>query len=334
MASIQQRSGQYRVRIRVKPYPPQTATFSTLVQAQQWAESTEAALRSGHTLSPRLTLNEAISRYVTTVLPEKSPRHQYTQSRQLKWWTHHLGSLPLEEITPALIVQWRDHLASRLSNGTVNRYLAALSAVFSACMRDWMLLDQNPMSKVRRLRESRGRVRWLTDDERGRLLEACRESTSSALYVIVILALSTGARRGELLSLTWDQVDLTGGTIYLDTTKNGERRVLPLTGQALELMRQHPKGKSKFVFPGPHTGKPLSLRTTWQTAVKRAGLEDFRFHDLRHSCASYLAMNGASLLDIATILGHRDLETTKRYSHLSDGHIRNVLADMTRQRLI
>jgi integrase len=326
VATIEKRSaGKYRVKVRVKNQPPRSATFPSLKLAKQWAKSIENSFhlkRSSH------TVNEAIERYCSTILSEKSPGHQYTQTRQLKWWSHQLGNLSLEEVTPVLIVQWRDHLSKRVSNGTVNRYLAALSAVLSAAVREWMLLDQSPMNKVRKLRESRGRVRWLTDDERNRLLGACRDSTSSALYTIVVLALSTGARQGELLNLTWNQVDLSRGCIYLDVTKNGERRILPLTGHVLELMSHHPKGKSTFVFPGPHTGRPLSIRTAWQTAVKRAKLEDFRFHDLRHTAVSYLAMQGCSLIEIAEILGHKDLSMTKRYSHLSQEHTRKVLTKM------
>lgn len=117
--------------------------------------------------------------------------------------------------------------------------------------------------------------------------------------------------------------------ILLEHTKNGDRRALALVGYALELMQEHAaRSTSKWVFPGPHTSEPLSIRTTWQTAVKRAGLEDFRFHDLQHTAASYLAMNGASLAEIAEILGHRSLEMARRYTHMSQAHTRAVQARM------
>jgi integrase len=124
-------------------------------------------------------------------------------------------------------------------------------------------------------------------------------------------------------------MDLKRGTITLHDTKNGERRTLHLTGIALELMRQHIRRiDSPFVFPDPTGTKPASIREAWEHAVKRARIEDFRFHDLRHSAASYLAMNGASLAEIGEVLGHKTLQMTKRYAHLSESHTRSVVAKM------
>lgn len=133
--------------------------------------------------------------------------HQYNQNSQLAWWSARLGQLPLEELTPAIIGEHRDKLCRGRSGSTVNRYLAALSAVLSEAVREWMWLEQNSVRRVRRPPEARARVRFLSDDERERLLQACRESASSALYMVVVLALSTGARKGELLSLKWSQGD-------------------------------------------------------------------------------------------------------------------------------
>jgi integrase len=133
--------------------------------------------------------------------------------------------------------------------------------------------------------------------------------------------------------LTWQTVDLQRGIITLQDTKNGERRTLHLTGIALDLIRQHAKVRridSQLVFPNPTGTRPASIRESWDHAVRRAQLEDFRFHDLRHSAASYLAMNGASLLEIAEILGHKTLSMVKRYTHLSDQHTRSVVERMNR----
>ncbi len=132
----------------------------------------------------------------------------------------------------------------------------------------------------------------------------------------------------ELLSLTWRDVDLQQNMVHLQYTKNGERRTLPLTGYALELMHQHAaacRGDSDFVFPNRLCTRPLKIRDAWEEAIKRAGIEDFCFHDLRHSAASYLAMNGANLAEIGEILGHRSLKVTRRYAHLSQEHTRSVL---------
>jgi len=133
------------------------------------------------------------------------------------------------------------------------------------------------------------------------------------------------------MGMSWKDVDLERGVITLHETKNGERRVLPLAGHALELMKQHSKIRrvnSHLVFPGNNPQKPIDLRKPFETALKRAEIADFKWHDLRHSCASYLAMNGASLAEIAEILGHKTLQMVKRYAHLSEAHTSKVVARM------
>jgi integrase len=174
----------------------------------------------------------------------------------------------------------------------------------------------------------------LSDEERSRLLEACKKSDSTILYTVVVLALSTGARRMELLGLRWKDIDLPRGFIILHETKNGERRVLTLSGHALELIQQR-KDKSnltcELVFPGKSLKNPIDIRSPWETALKRADIANFRFHDLRHSTASYLAMNGASLSEISEVLGHKTLQMVKRYAHLSEAHTSKVVANMNKK---
>ena len=190
------------------------------------------------------------------------------------------------------------------------------------------------MRKVRKLKEARGRVRFLSDNERPRLLDACK-AHSPTLYAAVVLALSTGARQGEILNLTWRDIDLARGMIILEETKNNERRAIPLQGLALELVKDMSKVKridTDLLYPSKQDpSKPLYVHSIWRATVKKAGIEDFRFHDLRHSCASYLAMNGASLAEIADVLGHKTLQMVKRYSHMSEQHTAGVVARMNKQ---
>jgi integrase len=136
-----------------------------------------------------------------------------------------------------------------------------------------------------------------------------------------------------LLSLRWPDVDLKRGTLTFHQTKNGERRAVPLTGQALALMGQHAKVRrldTMLVFPNATGKRPVGIREAFEGAVERAGIVDFRFHDLRHTFASYLAMNGASLLEIAEVLGHKTLAMVKRYAHLCEAHTRGVVERMNR----
>ena len=192
-------------------------------------------------------------------------------------------------------------------------------------------MEQNPARKVSKYKESRGRVRFLSDDEREKLLAACKESDNRFLYIVVVLALSTAARKMELLGLKWQDVDLTRKSIILHETKNDDRRVLPLQGHALSLMLDCSKIRKlgcDYVFPSDKKCQPIDIRTAWENAIKRAEIEDFRFHDLRHSAASYLAMNGASIAEIAEILGHKTLQMVKRYAHLSEAHTAKVVQRM------
>lgn len=193
------------------------------------------------------------------------------------------------------------------------------------------------MRKVDRPSEPNGRVRFLSDAERGALLNACTESKNPWLHTVVLLALSTGMRKGELMNLRWPDVDLPNGRITLRETKNGETRVVPLVGPASEAMKAHAKVRrmdTDLVFPAPAKPpkpvKPMDFRGAWEAALKRAEVADFHFHDLRHSCASYLAMGGASLAEIAEVLGHKTLAMVKRYSHLSDSHVAGVVERMNR----
>lgn len=346
MARIKERTGKdgktkFTAEIRLKGHPPQSATFNRLTDAKKWIQSTEAAIREGRhfktAAAKKRTLSDAIDRYLSGITQTKHFKEH--QAVHLKRWNEELGFLPLADVTPDKLVEVRDKLLSETtikgtlrSPTTVKRYLSSLSPVFTAAVNEWQWLDDSPMRKIKKPTEPRGRVRFLDDDERERLLKACRESDNEWLYLCVILALSTGMRQGELMGLKWPDVNLKDGFIILHETKNGERRRVPIAGLALELLRDHSKVRrldTPLLFPGrKNPDQPISLRKPFETALKRAEITDFHWHDLRHCTASYLAMGGASLAEIAEILGHKTLQMVKRYSHLSDGHVSNVVASM------
>ncbi len=348
MASIRTRKSQdgatsYFVEIRLKGYPPQRASFDRLTDARKWAASTESAIREGRHFktaeAKKHTFSDVAARYNLEVLPHYSEREQKERKSKLDWWNERLKDYLLADITPALIVQNRDNFArsenrngEKISPATVNRYLALISHVFTIAVNEWQWLEDNPVKKVKRPKEPRGRVRFLDDDERNRLLQACKESSNEVLYLCVILALSTGMRQGELMGLLWKDVDLKKGNIILHETKNGERRRVPLAGHGLELLREYAKIRrldSPLLFPSATNPiSPMNLRSAFTYALERSEIKDFHWHDLRHCTASYLAMNGASLAEIAEILGHKTLAMVKRYSHLSDGHVSSVVARM------
>jgi integrase len=347
MATIEKRTTEngetsYRVKVRLKGYPAQSATFQRLTDAKKWATATESAIREGRHFktaeAKKHTFGELVDRYIKDVLPTK-PKQADKQAMQLEWWKSKLGPYALADVTPALIVQCRDELAigityrgTQRSPATVVRYMAALSHAFGVAVKEWQWLEDSPMRKVKKPKESRGRVRFLDDAERERFLTACRESSNAWLYPCVILALSTGMRQGELMGLKWQDVNLKKDFIILHETKNGERRRVPLAGHGLELLREHAKVRrldADLLFPSNiNAQKPIDLRSAFENALKRAEITNFHWHDLRHCTASYLAMNGASLAEIAEILGHKTLQMVRRYAHLSDGHVSNVVASM------
>ncbi len=336
----------YRVKVRLKGYPVQTATFERSTDAKKWASSIESAIKEGRHFrtseAKRHTLSDLIDRYIRDVLPSKA-KSEKKQKALLGWWREQMGSYALADVTPALIAEYRDKLAGGITvrgkqrnPATVVRYMAALSVAYTQAVNEWGWIDASPMQKVKKPTESRGRVRFLSDEERARLLKACKESSNPYLYTVVVLALSTGMRQGEIMGLTWDVVDLQKGRAILHETKNGERRAVALTGHALELLKDLSKVRridNKFLFPSKEIApqkpqKPMDLRAPWESALKKAEISDFKFHDLRHSAASYLAMNGASLAEIAEVLGHKTLQMVKRYAHLSDSHTARVVESM------
>jgi integrase len=232
---------------------------------------------------------------------------------------------------PALAYKGLDHEGRRIlrrkpgaatkSPATLNRYIAALSSVFT-----WAIAERlaprgwtNPCRGLRRLREPAGRVRFLDADERARLFAACKVARYPRLYALVLMAMLTGARRGELLALKWGDVDLEAGVARLGRSKNGDRRTLVLLPQVIEALRPFSGDSSRFVFGSVATRyqSPAVLDTAWRHAIARAQIENFRFHDLRHCCASYLAQAGKPLNVIQDVLGHRKIDMTLRYAHLT-----------------
>jgi integrase len=347
MATIEKRitdNGEtsYRVKIRLKGYPVQTATFKRLTDARKWTQDTESAIREGRHFktseAKKHTLADLVDRYIKDVLPKK-PKQAHAQRPQLERWKSELGCYVLADITPALIVECRDKLLTELtprgeqrSPATVVRYMAALSHAFTIAVNEWQWLEISPMSKVKKPTEPRGRVRFLDDGERSKLLQACKESPNPMLYLCVILALSSGMRQAELMGLKWQDVNLKDGYLILHETKNGDRRRVPLSGLGLQLLQEYAKIRridTPFLFPSDRNPQqPIDLRKAFKNAMTVAEITEFKWHDLRHCTASYLAMNGASLAEIAEVLGHKTLSMVKRYAHLSDGHVSTVVASM------
>ena len=190
-------------------------------------------------------------------------------------------------------------------------------------------MQVNPCRQVEKLAEPKGRTRFLSDEERDTLLEVCKDSKDPNIYLVVVLALSTGMRSSEIRYLKWDDVDLPRRRIVLTNIKNDETRTVPLVGHAYDLMRVHIRRiDTPFVFAGRFKDRPATFRKAWDQAAEDAELDDFRFHDCRHTAASYLAMNGATLSELSEILGHKSLSMVQRCAHLTEQHTAKVVSRM------
>ena len=327
MANILKRVGKkgvsYKVQIRIKGIS-KTETFSTLADAKKWASIEEGKIQSSR--SPLSTYTdhkagEMIDRYIRDVLPQK--KSHKIQHPQILWWRTKIGHLNISELRPSILAELRDELAARVANSTTNRYMSVLSHCFSVAVKDWEWMECNPMSRIRKMKEPKGRERFLSCEEIDRLLTACKKSKSKNLYLFTVLALSTGSRKNEILSLKWSDVDFSRQTIELNQTKNGESRLVPITEPALSMLKERKEWvTSPLVFPHKY------IQKGWERAVQISGIADVHIHDLRHTCASLLLMSGTDLFTVGRILGHRDPSSTARYTHLNIPHLTQAIERM------
>ncbi len=241
----------------------------------------------------------------------------------------HFGDTPLSQITTWQIEKWKAERRKEVKPGTVNRQLTVIKHMCKKAV-EWGLATSNPAAAVKRFAVNDQRTRFLTEDEIQRLLIVCEaQLTSPWLLPLVTLALNTGMRQGELLGLSWVEVDLERGLITTKRTKNLRLKAIPLNEparEALAWLNEHRYGDYLFMWPwGDLLGK-TTVYDAFRTACDQAGITDFRFHDLRHTFASHLIMAGADLVTVMELLGHVGINMTLRYSHLLPEHKAQALA--------
>jgi integrase len=322
MASITKRrngdgSTRWDAMVRVVGYPATGKSFRTKLAAELWAARTEAAAKGG-------TLASSRAMTVGHLIDEALPRLTNPTDAAFAYWREHLGDVRLDKIqaAPELIALHRDRLLGGDCHGyrhkttkprtsaTVRNYLIELSRLFTLAVKELRVMHDNPCARVTKPRASNEVVRYLSDDERAALLAACKTSESKDLYPFVLFALTTGARKGEIAALDWPHVDLRRRWATFPRTKNGEARGVPLTTTVCALLADRPRENARMF--------PVDITKAWHTAIARAGIVNFRFHDLRHSCGSAMVQAGANLAEVATLLGHKNLQMTLRYSHVGN----------------
>lgn len=283
---------------------------ATLVVDEQFADSL-----TNHHLN-HLTLSNAIDEYL-----EQYTGKDNCVNYRLNWWHEMLGSKVIGNINRSSIKAALKQLKDNgLAAGTLNRYKANLSSVFQFVIDEYDLIISNPCRQVKQSKEPKPPEENLSENELKKLLNAARESRWERLYLLILMAVSTGARRSELLNLTWTDLDFKQKTAYLGNTKNDDRRVLPLTDEVLTELKPL-RQVGGFLFPHPHSNrKPFrNFDPYWYAILKDAGVK-IRFHGLRHTTGSWLAAKGVHLKAIGEILGHKTIQTTQRYVHHSTEH--------------
>lgn len=321
MATIRKRGSTWHVQVRKQGHPTLTRTFPSKKEADVWARELERATDLGELPAHRprdkalATLGEVLERYRKEITSHKRGAVQEgyligVLRRQP------FSKIQILSVTPSIVSEFRDLRLQRASPATVRRELAVLSHCFEICRKEWGIAVPNPVKEIRLPNSSRARDRRLSVEEQSALDEALSKSRTWYLRPLVTLAVETGMRRGELLSLEWQHVHLERRTITLPMTKNGSTRVVPLAVNALAVFQNLPV-KGKLVFPV----KPVALHQAWDRVTGKALLANFRFHDLRHEAISRFFERGLTVAEVAFISGHKDVRMLFRYTHMKASHI-------------
>lgn len=326
MATIRKRGDRWQVRIQRKGYPPLSKSFLTRQDADKWARLTESELERGLYICPaeaqRTTLAEALDRYKREVSIHKKS-HKVEKFYIQHWERSKLAPLALSAIRGSDVAQYRDmRLKAGLSPTSVKHELALLSHLFSVASREWGMESLgNPVKSIRQPGMARGRERRVSDAE----VDAVCRFVNPEMAICIRLALHTAMRRGELLKLRWGDIDFAKAVMVLHDTKNGDRRVVPLSSMAIGLLLGLVRRidgrvfglKESRVSHGLLTGV-RKAREEYETqgGTDKGYLVDLHFHDLRHEAASRLVERGLHPLEVMSITGHRDTKMLKRYVHL------------------
>lgn len=354
----------YQVNIRPANHKPIYKTFKgekALQKAKKWARVIEGQIADGTYIEAENTIvelpsdiesmtseelmlykrehielmSDLIDYYKTYIAPTKYA-HVNKYNVMYEWWKNKIGDYKVKAVTPAILSTCKQLLVSEKiikngvettrSNNTINKYLMCISAVFTYAVKELEIIDINPMSKVDTMPKPDGRTRFLTEEEKPILASVCKKK-SEILLLFYLLLLSTGGRYSEVLELQVENIDIKNSRIHYINTKNKTNRGVGIKESLLKFLLNYLEKeniKSGYIFLNKNRTKFLYMRGALQEAIKDAGLKDFHIHDLRHTFASKAAEEGASLLEIAILLGHKSLVMARRYSHLTQQHTDNI----------
>ena len=322
MASFRKRADKWQARVHRKDHQVLVQSFNSKADAIKWARHVESQLDLG-VLAPRQTmprLKIVVERYIEEVTPTKKgdsqERYRANQFKKTK-----LADMQLDKITGEVIAQYRDARLKEVSANTVRLELVFLSVVFEQCRKEWGLAVSNPVRQIRMPKPGKPRQRRLEAGEEDALLAACKSSRAYYLHSFVVLAIETGMRAGEMLALTWTNVNFEKRTAFLPDSKNGSPRTVPLSTRALNAINALPSSINGRLFSsGDH-----SIHNAFQLALTKAQasnpesvtfLRGLRFHDLRHEAVTRLFEKGLNPIEVGMVSGHKTLSMLQRYTHL------------------
>jgi integrase len=320
MAYFKQLKSKYwQVQIRRYGVKPETKTFPTRDEAKKWARLIESEIDRGIYVSryeaEHITFSELVHRYQKEVTPSKKSASR--EISRLKCLDKFFGEVTLARINSEMVARFRDErLSLNLSGATVIKDLNTLSHIIDTAIKEWGLyIPQNPVKNIRKPRVNNSRSRRLSNEEEIILFAKCREH-SLMMESVVIFAIETAMRLGEIINLNWSDIDMERKIATLLHTKNGEVRQVPLSNAAIASVRTLPRHIASLkVFWRWKTVS--SFESSWQRVLAKSEIKNFRFHDLRHEATSRLFEMNLNMMEVSTITGHKTLQMLKRYTHFS-----------------
>lgn len=337
MATIRKRNGKWEVQVRRHGFPAKTRSFQSKADAKEWATEIERR-HDRQELGPdrkalkNIALAELVERYRDEVVPQK--RGSSVETILLnRFLRYPICKKPLSDLTTADFASYRDQRLKEIPRRrtkpitakSLKRELSPLPHMFRHAAIEWEIPVSNPLDGLKLRAIDNKRERRLLAGELERLLEATKKARNKLVAPIILFALETAMRRGEMLSIQFRHIDFERSTLTIPTTKNGYVRVIPLTERAVAILKAlRPENAKPTDRPFPMT--PIALRLQWDRLVMRAGIDDLNFHDLRHESISRFFEMGLSVPEVASISGHRTLTQLMRYSHASHEAVRAKLS--------
>jgi len=315
MATFRKRAGAWQAQIIRRGHPSLYRTFDTKAQAEAWARQIESEIDRGvfvdRSEAESTPLTELIDRYAREVTPRKKSAN--SELSRLKTLKSVLGHLRFAALQGKHVATYRDkRLQEGAAAATVNKELNTLSHLVDTAIRDWgIYVPANPVKLVSRPTDARGRDRRLEAGEEEQLLEAARHY-GEPLPSIICFALETGMRRGEIAAMRWEHIDVKVRVVLVPETKTDTPRRVPLSKRAVAVLEGLPRRLDGQVWGM----RADSITQAFDRVCQRTGLNDLRFHDLRHEATSRLFERGLNTMQVAAITGHKTLEMLKRYTHL------------------